>query len=210
MTEIILRVTIAGGSEWVMVLLLALSVVSFSIIGERALFFRERRRQLDALDARLSPAIAKTDIAAIHQAVEGSDDAVLSAAIGDPHADKRGREAAKEVIASTLARQRLRLERRLTFLGTLGNNAPFIGLFGTVLGVMRAFTDLSKGSMEGHASVMAGISEALAATAVGLFVAIPAVVAFNYFQRQVDNVLSTTEALALGIVATTNPSSKES
>ena len=104
----------------------------------------------------------------------------------------------------SLGRERLVLERRLTFLGTLGNNAPFIGLFGTVLGIIRAFHDLSLGSMKGHTSVMAGISEALVATAIGLFVAIPAVMAFNYFQKQVDHTLSVTEALSQGVLANRN------
>jgi hypothetical protein len=74
------------------------------------------------------------------------------------------------------------LERNLGVLGTLGtlgNNAPFIGLFGTELGIMKAFADLSRNQLGGVAAVMSGISEALVATAVGLMVAIPAVIAFN-------------------------------
>lgn len=75
------------------------------------------------------------------------------------------------------------LTRRVSFLGTLGANGPFIGLLGTVLGVMQAFADLAKGAQQGPTVVMAGISEALIATAVGLAIAIPAVVTFNFFQR---------------------------
>jgi biopolymer transport protein ExbB len=100
-----------------------------------------------------------------------------------------------------MAREHIRLERRLAFLGTLGNNAPFIGLFGTVLGIIRAFHDLSLDSQGSSSVVMAGISEALVATAVGLFVALPAVMFFNYYQRQVDRLLSITESLAQGILA---------
>ena len=72
-----------------------------------------------------------------------------------------------------------RLERRLAFLGTLGNNAPFIGLFGTVLGVVHAFAALGGASGPGADEVMSAIAGALVATAVGLFVAIPAVAAYN-------------------------------
>jgi len=85
------------------------------------------------------------------------------------------------------AHERLRLERHLAFLATLGSNGPFIGLFGTVLGIIKAFHDLAAGGAggAGASTVMAGISEALVATAVGLMVAIPAVVAFNYFNRRI-------------------------
>ena len=93
-------------------------------------------------------------------------------------------------MAGAAALQRMKLERRLAYLGTLGNNAPFIGLFGTVIGVIGAFDELGGGqdagarrAAAGAAAVMASIAEALVATAVGLAVAIPAVAAYNYFQR---------------------------
>ena len=71
------------------------------------------------------------------------------------------------------------------FLATVGSNAPYIGLFGTVLGIMKSFNDLAQSAQAGQNSVMAGISAALIATAAGLLVAIPAVLAYNYFQKQV-------------------------
>ncbi|MCA9542057.1 MAG: MotA/TolQ/ExbB proton channel family protein [Myxococcales bacterium] len=89
---------------------------------------------------------------------------------------------------------RVHLERNLTFLASVGSNAPFIGLFGTVLGIIRAFHDLS-GDLSGGANVvMSGISEALVATAVGIFVAIPALAAYNGFQRKVEHLF----AIAVG------------
>ncbi|MFH1129981.1 MAG: MotA/TolQ/ExbB proton channel family protein, partial [Pseudomonadota bacterium] len=154
---------------------------------------------LDELDNVLTPLINLHDHHKIRQAVQNNGDPTLvAAAIFD---NQEQTESAERIVASTLARQRIRLERRLTFLGTLGNNAPFIGLLGTVLGIIRAFHELSLGDKKGASAVMAGISEALVATAIGLFVAIPAVIAFNYFQRQVDRTLSTTEALAQSILA---------
>lgn len=86
------------------------------------------------------------------------------------------------------------LEKRLGLLATFGNNAPFIGLFGTVLGVINAFHTLSKGSEFGVNAVMGGISEALVATAAGLFVAIPSVMAYNYFVRKIKMILLELEA----------------
>ena len=107
----------------------------------------------------------------------------------------------EQVIASTLARERPQYERFLSFLGTLGNNAPFIGLFGTVLGIIRAFRDLATHTIEGSSAVMAGIAEALVATAVGLLVALPAVAVFTTFQRVIRTQVATSEALTRVVLA---------
>jgi biopolymer transport protein ExbB/TolQ len=97
-------------------------------------------------------------------------------------------------VRSFLTLERAGLERGLTTLATLGSNAPFIGLFGTVLGVIQAFGAL--GANQARASdIMVGISEALVATAVGLFVAIPAVVAYNALSRRLRVILVNSEAL---------------
>jgi biopolymer transport protein ExbB len=107
-----------------------------------------------------------------------------------------------EVVNARLERARLEYERRLAFLGTLGNNAPFIGLFGTVLGIIRAFADLAAHpGAAGAGSVMAGISEALVATAVGLAVALPAVVSFNLFQRWLRRSAQRSAVLGHALVA---------
>jgi biopolymer transport protein ExbB/TolQ len=201
-TEKLMRLTVAGGSEWVMVLLLCLSVISIAIIVERALYFRRRRRSLDRLDELLTPLINSDDSARMKALLEReSGEPTLRAAVAGHDSRSRDRAATEKIVASSLGRERLRLERRLTFLGTLGNNAPFIGLFGTVLGIIRAFHDLSLESRTNTSAVMAGISEALVATAVGLFVALPAVLFYNLYQRQVDRTLAITEALSQGILA---------
>jgi biopolymer transport protein ExbB len=90
------------------------------------------------------------------------------------------------------------LERRLGVLGTLGNNAPFVGLLGTVIGIMLAFEELANAGQGAAATagVMSSIAEALVATAIGLLVAIPAVAAFNWFQRRIRTITSNSEALA--------------
>jgi biopolymer transport protein ExbB len=93
------------------------------------------------------------------------------------------------------------MEKHLGILGTLGNNCPFIGLFGTVLGIIKAFADLSHNQGGGAAVVMAGIAEALVATAVGLMVAIPAVVAYNILQGRVRRTLGRVDAMAHLILA---------
>src|SRR5438309_11576754 len=105
---------------------------------------------------------------------------------------EQGTESVEEVLEMTKASERPRYERFLSFLGTVGSNAPFVGLFGTVLGIIKAFHDLGQVAVKGAAiqqTVMRGISEALVATAVGLAVALPAVAAYNVFTRALKGVM---------------------
>jgi biopolymer transport protein ExbB len=123
----------------------------------------------------------------------------------------RGAKSAEEAMSGARALQRLKLERRLAYLGTLGNNAPFVGLFGTVIGVVQAFAALGHqdavlaASEAAHGlapqEVMAAIAEALVATAAGLFVAIPAVAMYNIFQRRLRSILANTDALGSVLLA---------
>lgn len=113
-------------------------------------------------------------------------------------------ERTDRAVREYLGRERAELEKGLTLLATLGANAPFIGLFGTVLGIIQAFGALSQASAETNA-VMSGISEALIATAVGLFVAIPAVIAYNTFNRQLRSLWVSCETLRDGILAQWSP-----
>jgi biopolymer transport protein ExbB len=161
---------------------------------ERAVFFSGRRlRDAGEISRRLLAGDLDGAAAAV-AGRSGLEAEVVRAAAA--HAPK-GADAVREVVAATVERARLEYEVRLAFLGTLGNNAPFIGLFGTVLGIIRAFVDLARNpAAAGAGTVMAGISEALVATAVGLFVALPAVVAYNLFQRGLRR--ATQRATALG------------
>ena len=90
-----------------------------------------------------------------------------------------------ELLETKRQEERLKLERFLGILGTLGNIAPFIGLFGTVVGIIKAFRDLALSGTGGPSVVARGIAEALVSTAAGLLVAIPAVIAYNYFTRRI-------------------------
>ncbi len=102
-------------------------------------------------------------------------------------------------ISSYIKDKRSNLEKGLPVLATLGANAPFIGLFGTVLGIIRSFAYL--GTQSGSTAVMTGVSQALYATAVGLLVAIPAVVAYNNFSNQIKRAIQRTESLRDQLIA---------
>jgi biopolymer transport protein ExbB len=187
------------GAEWVLWVLVALSFISVAVMIERSLFFLSRRFSApDALAARLLAG----DFAAARTAVDGQrgmEAEVVRAAL--EHAPK-GPDSVVEVVSAQLERSRLEYEERLAFLATLGNNAPFIGLFGTVLGIIQAFAHLAANpGAAGAGTVMSGISEALIATAVGLFVALPAVMAFNIFQRRLRRVTQRSTALGHAVVA---------
>lgn len=97
----------------------------------------------------------------------------------------RPRHDLEELLASKRMEERLKLDRYLAVLGTMGNIAPFIGLFGTVVGIIKAFRDLALAGGGGPSVVAKGIAEALVATAAGLLVAIPAAILYNYFMRKV-------------------------
>jgi len=195
-------VDLAGtGATWVLYLLIGLSALQLALMVERTVVFA-RSAAPAALKRRVRDALATGNMKAIAMSVAGdrSIEARVVAA-GVANAD-RGVEAVDEIMHSSLVEQKLELERGLSFLGTLGNNAPFLGLFGTVLGIIHAFADLSaSGSGQASRAVMSGISEALISTAVGLIVALPAVAAFNVFQRSIKKRSVAAEALGGELIA---------
>jgi biopolymer transport protein ExbB len=183
---------------WVMWLLLTLSVISLCIIVERAVFFFSVRGDIRKLSGKLDAFLRDgryRDALDLMTSARCPEAAAIVA--GLRHADL-GPTSAEKAMSGALALERMRLERGLAFLGTLGNNAPFVGLLGTVIGVIESFEVLGTNPASGAAAqqqVMAGIAEALVSTAVGLFVAIPAVAAYNYFQRRIQSVMTNAEAL---------------
>jgi biopolymer transport protein ExbB len=194
-------VDLAGtGATWVLYFLIALSTVQLAVIVERSIVYYKSRAP-KGLSARVRDALATGSTKAVTFAVAGhrSLEARVLAA-GATNAD-RGIPAVRELIHATTVEERLRLESGLSFLGTVGNNAPFIGLFGTVLGVIHATQSLSTVAGRGAAQVMSGISEALISTAVGLLVALPAVAAFNYFQRVLKRRAIAAEGLGSELIA---------
>lgn len=183
------------GAAWVLWLLVGLSVLVFAIALERIVYMTLNAAPGAAFEEALSGYLGGGPRETLEQrlaGMRGLEPRVLLAALA---AAKKSPDAAEDALAGTLLFERLRLERGLIVIGTVASNAPFIGLFGTVLGIIKAFHDLSLSTAESAGAVMAGISEALVATAVGLLVAIPAVVIYNYFNRRIRESTGRMESL---------------
>jgi biopolymer transport protein ExbB/biopolymer transport protein TolQ len=195
--EKLLKVALLG-SSWVMYLLLVLSVVSITTMVERWVYFRRRVDDIDELGEQLLALLERGDQAGAAALLKRSRSVEAIVLARGLHYVASSPEAVQDAVEGQMLRERRELERGMTYLGTLGNNAPFVGLLGTVIGVIIAFQKL--GSSQAAASmgaVMGGIAEALVATGVGLFVALPAVVAYNITQKAIadieDNVSSITK-----------------
>jgi biopolymer transport protein ExbB len=202
-TELIVKLSRTGAGQAVMYFTVLLSVLSVAVMIERIFFFARHKDNVRSLAAELNKCLLAHDYAKAKQLLatcNGFEARVLSAAID---VVPLGRHAVEELAQSASKMERLRFERGLAFLGTIGNNAPFLGLFGTVLEIVAALHELGtqSGGNVGAGAVMGTLSAALAATAVGLLVALPAVAAFNYFQRRLKTLQIGADALVHVLLA---------
>jgi biopolymer transport protein ExbB len=177
------------GARLTLLALVLLSVISIAIILDRRKFLKSRSDTTPLAELKSAIHNGKVAAGASRESVISRYLALLTERFSQSPA-----ESIDRATRSFISEERQSLERGMTFLATIGSNAPFVGLFGTVLGIIQAFGQLST-QQSGSASVMAAISEALVATAVGLLVAIPAVVAFNIFQRRIREILVPCEIL---------------
>jgi biopolymer transport protein ExbB/biopolymer transport protein TolQ len=187
----------------VLYILLALSVLSIGIILERWIYFLRRRIDAAKVGRKVVDYLRQGDVEearAYLETLPGVEAEVLREALSW-YAD--GYEAVEQVIAGGIKERRRGYESGLLFLGTLGNNAPFVGLFGTVLGIVTAFRELAgaAGNTAGMNNVMTGIAEALVATAVGILVALPAVIAYNAFTKKCQDLEENVQSIGNLILA---------
>jgi len=208
--ETIKELFVHSGASWVLWLLFALSAGSLAIVLERWLFFRSKDDDVRALAAELDAHLSNGSVAQAFEALRPLRSVGAAVARAGLRLAPRGPAAAEKGMQSATSAERKSLEARLAYLGTLGNNAPFIGLLGTVIGVILAFEQLGQAtgtagtgaaSQVASAAVMAAIAEALVATAVGIGVALPAVAAYNYFQRRIATILDDAETLSALVLA---------
>ena len=202
----LLRAMALGGGEWVIYLLIICSILTVAILIEKFIILRRERKENEKIKHRFYELIDKnnwTELAGVLSPFKGSSARMLSSAL---ECIGQGKLEIQEKIEVMSTYERRRLEVRMIILGTLGNNAVYVGLFGTVLGVIKAFHDLSSEGSSGPEVVMQGLSEALLATAVGLMVALPCVVGYNIFQKQIKDLLIDSESMVKILLARVFPS----
>lgn len=206
------HIMVGTGAGWVLWLLLILSVISIAIMLERAYVFWVRRDDVDGLREDLFKALRSGGFSEARNVMRKSRHPAAFVVLRGMrrNEDETSPEEAEEAMLAESAVQKMLLDARLAFLGTLGSNAPFIGLFGTVIGILQSFDELGKQAATPAAqaaasaapqAVMSSLAEALVATAVGIGVAIPAVFAFNVFQRVSKSWLTGAEVLSRELLA---------
>jgi len=195
-TELLGNVGFFGAA--VMLCLVALSFFSVALIVDKHRRFRMAQRQSQTFKPVFSKFLHGGDVQELIDAARTHPTShvaqVVSAGVveyegvrqsgGDPVASL---ELVTSALRDSMSETLIQLKRGLGFLATIGSTAPFIGLFGTVVGIINAFRGIAATGSGGMAAVSGGIAEALVATALGIFVAIPAVVAFNHFTGQLEN-----------------------
>jgi biopolymer transport protein ExbB/TolQ len=195
-----LDLMLRAGSRWVLWLLVGLSVAAIAVVLERLWFFARARRQRQQI-AEMLATLRKsgpTEARKVLGSARSMEAAVARVCL--EHVED-GAASMQEQADAVVETERVHYERGLAFLGTLGSNAPFVGLFGTVLGIVRAFHDLATNSAQGSQAVMAGIAEALVATAIGLLVALPSVALYNALMRHVETAVVAAGAVSHQILA---------
>ena len=170
----------------VLLLLFCLSIWSVAIMFDRKGAFKELIGKAEANEARKF--IEAKNWSGLKDWAIRNPGILSGTMLAALDADLKSSESVDRAVQSFLSEQRLKLEKGLNVLATLGSNAPFIGLFGTVMGIIQSFGVLSSQTGSAMTAVMMGLAEALIATAIGLFVAIPAVVAYNYFGQKLRRI----------------------
>lgn len=203
LTSLLLSIA-KGGAEWVLWLLLLLSLASVAVFLERLWFLRGAKANVQALRDSIRGLSSDDDRDELFRALADQPSMEARVLASGLQEHRRGYMAVEELCRGAVGVEKLRYERGLSLLATVGSNAPFIGLFGTVMGVIMAFDELrSLGSEAASASsgVMGAIAEALIATGVGLLVAIPAIVFFNMLKGRVKASVVGTELLVRTLLA---------
>lgn len=188
------------GASWVLWLLVALSIVSVGVMIDRALWFRGRATDTDRFTRELRGAFERDELDRLETKYKDDPAVPVQVALRGLAERTKGADAVAEAMHGERARWRNAADRHLIVLGTLGNNVPFVGLFGTVLGVINAFENLRQKTAAAEDKTLDLIAEALAATAFGLLVAIPAVIAFNYFTRRLRVLLGSADECAATVL----------
>jgi biopolymer transport protein ExbB len=190
-----------SGAGWVMWLLIALSIAGLSVVLDRAIVLFGSRDDVERLKSDLFSLLEGGEMDAARSLLSESPSYEAKVVVAGLSFAHRGAAAAEERMASETQFARLAMEKRLSVLGTLGSNAPFVGLLGTVIGIIRAFHALEESGGQVSPRLMNEIGEALVATAVGLLVALPSVAFFNMFHGIIATRIGRSDALGRELLA---------
>jgi len=188
-------------ATWVLYLLIGLSFVSVAIIVERWWFYKTHSIDAELVRAELTKRLDRGEYRQAAEFLAKFDSLETRTVRFGLRGHEKGAASVQELLEGAEAHEKERYLKRLGFLATVGANAPFIGLFGTVLGVIKAFSELGDDLGNAGSGLMTGISEALVATGVGLMVAIPAVIAYNVFVAKVNSLSANTTLLSKTLLA---------
>jgi biopolymer transport protein ExbB len=183
-------------SSFTMMILVVCSVIALTFIFERWLFYKHTAIDADRFYVRLRDTFRNDGIEKAISVCNSSLAPLALVVKSGLEESNKSAQAAAEMMDATAIDQRTKLEKNLSILGTLGNIAPLIGLFGTVIGIIRAFHSLSVSGSAGPSVISAGIAEALLTTAAGLIIAVPSVVFYNYYLRRVATIMNEIEAVS--------------
>jgi len=192
---------IINSGGFTMYILLLCSIVSLGVIFERFMYFKKRSRaKRGDFMVKIKDELAKGYIDKALELCKSVKTPFAMVAFSGLYL--RGHN--EKIISATMEREIVvettKLEKYTSIVGTIGSTAVYIGLFGTVIGIIRAFHDISLSGSGGISVVIGGISEALICTAAGLLVAVPAVIAYNYFIKRIDGFVSDMELCASEVI----------
>ena len=195
-----LQLLTSTGGSWVIYLLFALSVLALAIIIERVVIITRQFKYQEGVLPSLTEKLEEESPQKLLSQLK-SDSVLYRIAKELVDHSSKGFASLERHLETRISLEKRYLEKHVLILGTLGNNAPFIGLLGTVLGVIRAFHDLGASAGQGPEVVMQGISEALVATAVGILVALPCVASYNFFQKRIKDTLIDADRFGKQLIA---------
>jgi biopolymer transport protein ExbB/TolQ len=195
----ILEILQIGG--FTIYILLFCSILSVSIVLERIIYYRKRAKTKRAeFMTRTTRALKSGDIERAMEICKGTLSPFSKVVYSGLQLHGRHEKEISNAMEREITVETTKLERYTSIVGTIGNTAVYIGLFGTVLGIIRAFHDIASAGAGGMSIVIGGVAEALVCTAAGLFVAIPAVITFNYFIRKVERFTNDMELCASELI----------
>ena len=195
----------AGKTAWeifqiggfTMYILVLCSFLSITLLLERVLYYRKRSRTVRTeFMTKVKRALKSGNMERAMEICKDASAPFSNVVCSGLELHGRPEKEISNAMEREITIETVKLERYTSIVATIGNTAVYIGLFGTVLGIIRAFHDIAAAGAGGMAVVIGGVAEALVCTATGLFVAIPAVIAYNYFTRRVEHFINDMELCA--------------